>query len=303
MFESTATSPVGVDIRREIIPVVCDGITLDLHVWRPTRPRAAVFYFHGLQSHSGWMWETGPAFAERGVAFFVLDRRGSGTSPGARGEIPAVATVLADHRAALRAVRELTGDDVPLGLFGHCLGGSFLAALLKSGTLDTAYDAAVFCSAWLGKLHATLPADRLRALAGDQSTEQQDVGLSAADFTDQDRYRRFIDGDDLAVRTLTGRSRARLLQLEQIYLSPDAPALPDRVTTAFVSGQADPIIDLDDAHRTFIQFTGGRGEISMLPTDRHYLLQTGVRDRLIAWTADFVKAAQPRQYVRARQHG
>jgi alpha-beta hydrolase superfamily lysophospholipase len=301
MFEPTGETDL--DIRREIIPVRCDDLTLDLHVWRPARPRAAVFYFHGLQSHAGWLWETGPRFAEHGVALFVLDRRGSGTSEGTRGEIPDAATVLADYAAALAVVRDLIGEESALCLFGHCLGGSFLAALLTSGTLHVPYETAVFCSAWLGKLHATLPADRLRALAGDDGTQPRDVGLSAADFTADPRYRRFIDGDDLAIRSLTGRSRAALLQLEAMYLDPDAAALPSDVATAFVSGSADPIVDLDDAHRTFIQLTAGRGEIAMLPTDRHYLLYTDVRDRLISWTADFASAARPRRAVGAGRHG
>ena len=41
MFEP-ALAPI-LDIRREIIPVPCDDITLDFHVWRPVGPRVAVF--------------------------------------------------------------------------------------------------------------------------------------------------------------------------------------------------------------------------------------------------------------------
>ncbi|MFW0788064.1 alpha/beta hydrolase [Gordonia sp. CPCC 205333] len=288
-----STSLAALSIRKGIIPIHRDEVTLDLHVWRPAEPTAAVFYFHGLQSHAGWLWETGQQFAERGVALFVLDRRGSGTSGGARGVIPDAATSIGDYIAALSEVERLIGEDVPLGLFGHCLGGSFLAALLKSGGLSTRYDAAIFCSTWLGKLHATLSADQLRALAVDEGQEPRAVELAASDFTANTRYRTFIDEDDLAIRALTGQSKSALLQLESIYLAPDTPALTEGIPAAFISGTSDPIIDLDDAQNTFIRLTLGQGEIAMLPTDRHYLLYTSVRDRLISWTSDFVSAARP----------
>ncbi|MGW3917847.1 alpha/beta hydrolase, partial [Streptomyces sp. NPDC005070] len=106
--------------RREIIDLSSGGVDLALHLWRPQRVKGAVFYFHGLQSHAGWMWEVGTRFADNDIAFFVLDRRGSGISPGDRGDLPPAETLLGDYIAALAHVREMIGDDVPLSLFGHC---------------------------------------------------------------------------------------------------------------------------------------------------------------------------------------
>ncbi|MEY9848540.1 alpha-beta hydrolase superfamily lysophospholipase [Streptacidiphilus sp. BW17] len=269
--------------RREITDVPSDAGSLALHVWRPQsgRTKGAVFYFHGLQSHAGWAWEVGPRFADNDVAFYVLDRRGSGISPGDRQDLPDAETLLQDYIRAVAQVRAEIGEGVPLSLFGHCLGGSFLAALLQHPDFDTRYDAAVFCSAWLGKLHATLDEDGLRALAAERGTQPWDADLKSSDFTDDPKYRHFIDHDDLAVRTLTRRSRATLLELERRYRRPSR-TLPE-VPFTFVSGMTDPIVDLDSAHQAFDALVSGRGTITKLPTDKHYLFYTGVADQLVDW--------------------
>jgi alpha-beta hydrolase superfamily lysophospholipase len=273
------------NVRREIITLSVGGTDLALHLWRPRgETKGAVFYFHGLQSHAGWLWEVGPQFADNDIAFFVLDRRGSGISGGERQDVPDVGTILADYVTAISHVRELIGDDVPLTLFGHCLGGSFLAALLHHPDFTVRYDATVFCSTWLGRLHAVLGDDERAALAAETGTEPWDAGLRSTDFTDDPRYREFIDNDDLAARTLTRRSRAVLLALEELYLSPDRPQLPD-VPAAFVSGLTDPIVDLDATREVFQDLFCDGGLLVQFPTDRHYLFYTDVSRSLVDWTS------------------
>ncbi|MFD9633444.1 alpha/beta hydrolase [Streptomyces violascens] len=274
------------NIRREIAGLPVDGAELALHLWRPRGPvKGAVFYFHGLQSHAGWLWEVGPQFADNDIAFYVLDRRGSGINGGNRQDLPAADTALRDYITALEHVRQAIGDEVPLSLFGHCLGGSFMAALMHHPDFTTRYDAAIFCSAWLGKLHATLDEEQRRALAAETSLDLWDVGLKAEDFTCEARQRHFIDNDDLAVRQLTHRSRAVLLALETLYMRPERELPP--VPAAYVSGVKDPIVDLDDARATFVRMTGVHGDLIQFPTDRHYLFYTGVRARLVDWASTF----------------
>lgn len=274
------------NIRREILGLPVDGAELALHLWRPRGPvKGAVFYFHGLQSHAGWLWEVGPQFADNDIAFYVLDRRGSGISAGRREDLPGTQTVIRDYMAALNQVRQAVGDEVPLSLFGHCLGGSFMAALMHHPDFTTRYDAAIFCSAWLGKLHATLDEEQRCALAAETGEELWDAGLKAEDFTDEARHRHFIDHDDLAVRKLTRRSRRTLLELETLYMRPgrSLPAVP----AAYVSGVADPIVDLDGARATFLRMTGSHGALIQFATDKHYLFYTDVRARLVDWASTF----------------
>lgn len=287
----TRTTRAPRNLRREISTLRVGGEELALHTWRPReQPKGAVFYFHGLQSHAGWLWEAGPRFADNDIAFHVLDRRGSGISGGPREHIPEVGTVVADYTAALTHVRELTGEDVPLTLFGHCLGGSFLAGLLHHSDFTVPYEAVVYCSAWLGRLHHLHPEQERARIAAETGTDLYDPGLDTADFTADPRYRRFIDGDDLATRRLTRRSRATLLGLEELYMAPDRPALPP-TPTAFLSGLTDPIVDLDAAHGVFQQTAAGRGMIVKYPTDRHYLFFTPVLRDVVDWTSAYTVQA------------
>ncbi|GAA5028144.1 alpha/beta fold hydrolase [Streptomyces siamensis] len=277
------------NVRREIVPLTSGGTELALHLWRPRgRSKGAVFYFHGLQSHAGWLWEVGPRFADNDIAFFVLDRRGSGISGGDRRDVPDVDTIVGDYANAVAHARRWIGDDAPLSLFGHCLGGSFLAALLHHPGFTVRHEAAIFCSTWLGRLHAVLGEEERAALAADRSLEPWDAGLKSADFTDDPAYRHFIDHDDLAVRQLTRRSRATLLALERLYLAPGRAEtrFPD-VPAAFVSGLSDPIVDLDATRRVFHDLFPGRGLTLQFPTDRHYLFYTDVRDDLVDWTSAY----------------
>lgn len=273
-------------IRREVRKIQRGGIELALHVWLPQDVKAAIFYFHGLQSHGGWLWEVGPQFAGNDVAVFVLDREGCGISGGTRNEIAAVKSSIDDYIAAISLVRELIGNDIPLSLFGHCLGGSYLAALMHDPLFDIRYDSAIFCSAWLGKLHTTLTENDRHLLNSESRTDWWDVGLHASDFTDSKRYQEFINLDDLAVRQIPLCSRKILLEMENNYLA-SSRTLPT-VPMAYVSGKTDPIIDLDAAHNAFMKFTSGQGTVLTLPTDKHYLFFTDVRISLVDWASAFI---------------
>lgn len=278
-------------IHRDITWVHRDGLRLALHRWGPSRPRAAIFYFHGLQSHAGWLWEAGARHAEHGIACYALDRRGCGISDGERGAIPDADTVLGDYGAALAQVRHAIGERLPLGLFGHCLGGSFLAALLHHPALTVRHDSVVFCSAPLGRLHATLTEAERDALSRHRDDEVWAPGLKSEDFSAGARYREFIDGDDLAVRTLTRRSRAALLDLERIYTGRERGPRVD-VPAAYVSGHSDPIVDLEHSRSVFRELVGESGRCLQLPTDQHYLYFSEVRDDLIAWSSSFVAGGE-----------
>ncbi|MCU1717261.1 lysophospholipase [Pseudomonas sp. 5P_3.1_Bac2] len=261
---------------------------LALHSWTPEAPKAAVFYFHGLQSHAGWLWEAGCQFAENDVAFYALDRRGCGISDGPRGELAPVEQMLADYRSAIRSVREKVGDNIPLGLFGHCLGGSFLAALLADPAFETEFESLVFCSAWLGKIHHTLPPHKIQALLRDQSDELWDAGLKAEDFSDQSRYVDFISTDVLATRQLKASSRARLVEMEMMYLY--QKELSRNTPSIYISGYKDPVINLDSAKKQYLALFGNQGETLELAANKHYLLYTNVRQRLINQVSAYVSS-------------
>jgi len=275
-------------VERTIEYIRRDGLNLALHTWRPEAPQAAIFYFHGLQSHAGWLWEVGCQFARNGVALYVLDRRGCGISDGPRNEIPAPAICLEDYRVAISHVRDEIGPDIPLGLFGHCLGGSFLAALMVVPKFDVPYESTTFCSAWLGKLHHTLPPGELQSILNDRRDGYWNADLKAEHFTDQPKYVEFIKNDVLSTRKLSLDSRAKLVQFEMMYLHRrdlylNAPSI-------YICGNDDPIVNLDCAKKQYAQMFGNAGEILELPTQKHFLLFTNVRNRLINKVTSYVSS-------------
>ncbi|MBD8452404.1 alpha/beta fold hydrolase [Serratia rubidaea] len=274
------------NVRREIRKIRQGTVELAIHTWLPENPKAAVFYFHGLQSHAGWIWEAGRQFANNDVAVFVLDRRGCGISDGERGDIPSVEVIVEDYIVALKWVRNFINKKTPLCLFGHCLGGSFMAAVMHHPEFNVRYDSAIFCSTWLGKLHSSLSEKELAQLYAEDSMELWDAGLHSADFTDYPQYRDFIDTDDLAIRKITKRSRRSLAEVERMYVNAQGELPP--VPMAYVSGTTDPIIDLKSAQAAFLKMTDSRGTILTLPTNKHYLFYTPVRRELVDWASSFV---------------
>src|SRR5689334_19603153 len=57
------------------------------YAWRHASPTASIVLLHGLQSHARWFAEAADMLNDRGFAVYALDRRGSGSSPGRRGDI------------------------------------------------------------------------------------------------------------------------------------------------------------------------------------------------------------------------
>ncbi|MBE1237547.1 alpha/beta hydrolase [Phaeovibrio sulfidiphilus] len=105
-----------------------DSLKMPLRSWLPDgKPPEAIFLaLHGFCDHSG-AWDVfGPSLAARNIAVFSWDQRGFGHSPD-RGQWPGHETLIADVRAALRAVHDRY-PDTPLYLMGESMGASLAVA-------------------------------------------------------------------------------------------------------------------------------------------------------------------------------
>lgn len=258
--------------------------TLALHSWVPEDVRRIVFYIHGLQSHAGWLYEFAPMLADASVAVFVLDRRGSGMSAGLRGDIDCEEKLCLDYMTSLAYIKN-NYSSIPITLFGHCLGGSILAALVCRDDFNIDVDNLVFCSADLGRLHRRLSKEERELLKNNHSQELCSIGLDDRDFTDDESYLEFMQRDPLSCREVTQRSRAALLKIENMYINKH---IVMRIPCAYISGREDRIIDIKHALEIFNRLCGQNGLIVQFPTDKHYLLFTQQRDALICWLVHFV---------------
>jgi alpha-beta hydrolase superfamily lysophospholipase len=219
-----------------------DGSPLALFVWRPQRPRAAVVYLHGIQSHSGWYAASSRFLAERGVAVYQAERRGSGVDRDhERGHIDRAETWLADVAATAELARRETG--LPgVHLVGVSWGGKL--ALASVARRPDLYLSLVLCAPGiLPRVDVTLGAKvRIgRALAAGRETQRFPIPLDdPALFTASAERQRFIAEDPLSLREVTARFLMESRRLDRLARSAAAAV---RTPTLLALAQEDRIID------------------------------------------------------------
>lgn len=84
----------------EISVALPGGYQAYARLWLPARPRGAVLYHHGIQSHCGWYEGSAATLAEAGYAVMQVDRRGSGRNLQDRGHAESAGQLFADVLAA-----------------------------------------------------------------------------------------------------------------------------------------------------------------------------------------------------------
>jgi alpha-beta hydrolase superfamily lysophospholipase len=281
MPERTAAHPAG-PVRAELVR---DGVSLALHTWDDGRAGLAdLFYVHGLQSHAGWLFETGPALLERGVRLVALDRRGSGRSAGPRGHLPDARTVLDDYA---RALAGLTGADRPVTVLGQSFGASLVAALVAGGRVPAA-NPVVLCAPALGQQRVRLDEAARERARRSRGREYSAVPIEDEQYTALPGYLRTMANDALMVRSVTTSFRAAMVEVEDRYLDggpapwagrPVHVALPER----------DSIVDLA-ASLAVLDTLAPQAEVRTFAATSHYLEFTEVREAYWDWLAEVVRA-------------
>ncbi|MEU2792626.1 alpha/beta fold hydrolase [Streptomyces sp. NPDC007100] len=289
---STVTSEAHPAVAHRVETVTAtDGTPLALHQWTPQTPKAAVFYVHGLQSHAGWLFESGPELARRQIAVYAPDRRGSGASGGPRGHLPSADAILDDYAALFRAARARLPGNLAMTTVGQSFGGSLLAALLSTGRL--APDGVVFCAPALGQQQARHGRDGLQRLRALRGHHRSPIALKDEDYTGEQRYLAFMANDHAMLRQVTDGFRAVMAELELLYAEgapwglgrPPAPV-------HFARPAHDLVIDLDTA-RSVLRRMCPHAVDAHFDADRHYLEFSAARTRFWTWLAAVAAGTKP----------
>jgi alpha-beta hydrolase superfamily lysophospholipase len=267
---------------------VPDGATLALHRWTPLDPSGVtglLFYVHGIQSHAGWLLETGAELARHGIATYALDRRGSGRSAGIRGDMPSAGAVMSDYASALCVARaELTG--IPVTVLGQSFGASIVAALAVAGpAAGFDPDRIVYCAPALGQQRLRHGAAGRLARPAEAELERSPIGLDDKDYTDQARYLEFMANDPLMLRQLTARSHVTMIELEDSYLGHRAATVAE---VYLARPESDPIIVLAEAERVARALHGEQVLATSFACAHHYLEFSLIRREYWSWLAEVV---------------
>lgn len=108
--------------RAEAWRVESRGVSAYGYAWRAASPVAAVVLVHGLQSHAQWFAEAAEELVDQRISVYALDRCGSGSSPGVRGDIERFGLWLDEISATVDLARR--EQPAPVHLVGHCFGAN-----------------------------------------------------------------------------------------------------------------------------------------------------------------------------------
>lgn len=286
---TVVTARYPVDPGHVVSTFVGRDVPLALHSWGPPdHVRPTVFYVHGLQSHAGWLSETGTELARRGVGLLSADRRGSGRSKGPRGDVPDVDTLLDDYAQVLAHwAQEVRGR---LTVLGQSFGASVLAALVARGQVPAAARV-VLCAPALGQQRARNGPDALQQARSNRDTLPTPVRLKDEDYTGEPGYLRMMANDLDMVRAVTGRFRAAMVGVEDAYIEAGAPPWADR--EVFVAVPEDDTIIDTVAALDLVRVIAPQARVHRFASHHHYLEFSPARQAYWDWLANVARGELP----------
>lgn len=173
-------------------------------------------YLHGVQSHSGWLVDSGERFQKRGFTVYAPDRRGSGQSGFVSGDIDSYKTYLQDLRAFLAFVRKREPNK-KIHLIGLCWGARLCLPVCAEDN-EEKIDSLILLSPGLyPKVDYSFMKKLQIAFAYLFDAKKKfHLPLKDSFFTQNQHYLSFIQKDSLGLRQVTARFLIETLRLNQL---------------------------------------------------------------------------------------
>jgi alpha-beta hydrolase superfamily lysophospholipase len=218
-----------------------DGLPLHYRSWIPVGrpPEATLLFLHGIASHGAWFSGTAVHLADRGIAVYAPDRRGSGLSGGPRGHVSSYELALDD----LDLFRDLAAGEQPgTPIF---LAGSSWAAKLAIASAARSQDGLagllLLGPGLFPRADLTVP-QKLAVLLYHRTRPEHDlrIPLVPDDYTRNPMYLEFVRRD--AYRLLTASSRF-FWETRRLDRARDRLAAGLNLPILLQIGEADQIMD------------------------------------------------------------
>lgn len=247
-----------------------DGTSHFLRCFQAVKSSAYVVYLHGIEGHSLWFQDTALFLAQNGVTTLALDRRGSGLSKEARGDLNNWQQLLNDTVEVLRFAHEQAGN-LPVFLMANCWGAKLAALLAQQKRPESRLISGLIFSSPALELKVDLPLkEKLKVVwrffCGSKLPLR--IPLEVEDFTDNPQYLAFIAGDRLRLTEATARFFVNTFLLT--ILSKRSAAniyLP----TLVVQAGTDSIVEADGVKKWFDKISAADKTFHVFPGALHSL--------------------------------
>lgn len=247
-----------------------DGCKHFLRSWVATPERAVLVYLHGIEGHSLWIGETASYLQAEGISVHAMDRRGSGMSKEARGDLTDYKLLVDDSETVVQSLHSKSRS-APLFVMANCWGAK-VAALLCSGnrTIASTISGLILSSPAIS-VKVDLPFSKklliaLRFLSGNLTPIE--IPLNPEDFTDNPSYLEFIRQDELRLLQATSRF---FVNSQILTLLSSRAAKQIDMPTLIVQAGTDSIVEHEGVKRWFDQLSSSDKELKIFDGIYHSL--------------------------------
>ena len=273
-------------------------VALAYRFWEAAGPGDSAVYLHGIAGHSLWFSAAAARLAERGIAVYAPDRRGSGLNRElGPGHVASYTTVLRDVERFVRlARRERPNGKVFLlaGCWGAKAGAVFAA---RAGHL---IDGLALIAPALS-VRVTLPPRDLLGVALSLLVSPRRhfrIPLEPEQYTANQRFRSFVAADQQRLLTASARFFFETARLDRLA----AKAPPSiRVPVLLLCGGRDAIVDPAGLQAWYARLAAEDRTVKIYPEFAHILEFEDRRDEYLSDLLEWLGAHSSERSAAARQ--
>jgi alpha-beta hydrolase superfamily lysophospholipase len=262
-----------------------EGAGIPIRVFGPEGSRTPVAMIHGLQSHSGWFSQSAAFIAALGHPVYVIDRRGSGLSQAARGDIKDFMDWATEiHTVAELAMAEHGNNQ--LFVLGHCFGA--IPATVYAEEHAATVRGLILTTPGI-YTHTSIPFSQTLKILFSSPGERNyyfPVPLDPNQFSELPEYEPFIAGDPLALRAVTGDLYWQIHRARE-YIKSHVTSLQMPILVG-MAGE-DEIADNQENRKWLATVPADDKTLTVYPDARHILEYSTVREEyfkdLARWLA------------------